>query len=402
MHSDVRRNIQRELDKAGLSAYLAITPANFFYTSGFHSSFLDLSWRMTGTDMVLVPADPALEPVIIVSDFVAGAAERATDIRDIRTYSMWIEARDLDVVAALPNEDRPELRPSRPEQYRHAELASLVADVLEEWDCAGGRIGTDLDFMQVETRTHLEAACSRAEFVDVADMIYGLRAIKHPEEIHRLRNAAIVFESMLDRSFGAIKEGYSLEDMRIECELGALDAFKRSPDIGVYQGSWAFNAIGIGDTNRVKTGDVIKIDAGVRLSGYFSDCARVAVFGEPSKDALKIYNALYRGYQAAADMLKPGNTLGDVFTVALETVRGCGLPNYSRGHFGHSIGIDDLVEERPFIGPNDTVLKPGMVFCLELPYYPPSVGEFNIEDLWLITETGAECLNTASRELRLI
>ncbi|MGX5806172.1 M24 family metallopeptidase [Bradyrhizobium sp. Arg314] len=402
MHSDVRKKIQAELQKNGLSAYLAITPANFFYTSGYHSSFLDLSWRMTGTDMVLVPADPGLEPVMIVSDFLSGAAERATDIRDIRPYSMWIEARDLDVVASRPNEAQPALRPLRPEQYNHAEIASIVASILEEWKCPSGRIGTDLDFMQVETQTHLAKACDRAKFVDVADIIYKLRAIKHPEEIRRLRNAALVFDNMLARAFGGIKEGFSLEEMRVECELGAIETFRSNPAIGEYQGSWAFNAIGIGDTNRVRNGDVIKVDAGVRLSGYYSDCARVTIYGEPSKSALMIYEALNRGYDAATGELKPGNTMGKVHQIAQETVRSNGLPNYTRGHFGHSIGIDNLVEERPFIGMNETVLKPGMVVCLELPYYPPSVGEFNIEDMWLITDTGAECLNHATRDLLFI
>ncbi|MER8436851.1 Xaa-Pro peptidase family protein [Mesorhizobium sp. M1312] len=402
MHSEVRRKIRTELQNCGFSAYLAITPANFFYTSGFHSSFLDLSWRMTGTDMVLIPADPGLEPVMIVSDFLSGAAGRATDIRDIRPYSMWIEARDLDIVASRPNEAQPDLRPVRPEQYRHAEIAAIVAGILDEWKCAGGRIATDLDFMQVETRTHLANACSQATFVDWADAIYRLRAIKHPEEIRRLRNAAIVFDKMLERSFGGIKEGYSLEEMRVECELGAIETFRANPAIGEYQGSWAFNAIGIGDTNRVKNGDVIKVDAGVRLSGYYSDCARVAIFGEPSKEALLVYEALHRAYDAAALQLKPGNTMRMVHQVAEETVRANGLPNYTRGHFGHSIGTDNLVEERPFIGMNDTVLEPGMVVCLELPYYPPSVGEFNIEDMWLITDTGAECLNFVSRDLLFV
>ncbi|BAV52946.1 Peptidase M24 (plasmid) [Mesorhizobium loti] len=402
MHADVRKKIQAELQKQGLSAYLAITPANFFYVSGYQSSFLDLSWRMTGTDMVLVPADPSLEPVMIVSDFLSGAAARATDIRDIRPYSMWIEARDIDVVSSRPNDALPELRPVRPEQYRHAEIAAIVGSVLDEWKCATGKIGTDLDFMQVETQTHLAKACSRAAFVDLADVIYNLRAVKHPEEIRRLRNAAVVFDKMLIRAFGGVKEGYSLEEMRVECELGAIETFRADPSIGEYQGSWAFNSIGIGDTNRVKNGDVIKVDAGVRLSGYYSDCARVAIFGKPSKEALLVHAALNRAYDAAALELKPGNTMRTVHRVAEDTVRANGLPNYSRGHFGHSIGIDNLVEERPFIGMNDTVLEPGMVVCLELPYYPPSVGEFNIEDMWLITETGAECLNIASRELLLL
>ena len=80
-------------------------------------------------------------------------------------------------------------------------------------------------------------------------------------------------------------------------------------------------------------------------------------------------------------------------------MRSHGLPNYSRGHFGHSIGMDDQTEEPPFIGPNDSVLEPGMVMCLELPYYPADVGGFNIEDMILVTESGHEVLTTLPRDL---
>ena len=92
----------------------------------------------------------------------------------------------------------------------------------------------------------------------------------------------------------------------------------------------------------------------------------------------------------------------EVYTAALQSVRENGLPNYSRGHFGHSIGMDDQVEEPPFIGPNNSVLEPGMVICLEVPYYPADVGGFNIEDVILITDDGCEVLTKSPRDLRQV
>lgn len=402
MHASVRRNIQRELQTSKLEAYLAVTPANFYYTSGAFSEFLDLSWRMTGTDFVLVPADTSREPVLIVSEFSAAAAERDSGFKDIRTYPTWIEARDLDLLRSQPKQGEAMPRRDLTEQFDQSAICRLVRDVLSDWNCADKHIATDLDFMQVETRGFLEAALPNANFVDFADVMYRLRSIKHPKEIERLRAATIVFGKMQEKAFGDIRQGYCLNEMLLNCQLGAVQFLSRNPEMGDFQGLWAFNSIGDGRENGAQEGDVIKLDAGVRIGGYFSDCARVACLGTPSDDVVMIHDALLRGYEAAAAQLKPGNTMQDVYGTALGTVRESGLPNYSRGHFGHSIGLDDLVEERPFIGSNQTVLEPGMVLCLELPYYPPGIGGFNIEDLWLITETGAECLYDAPRGLRLM
>ncbi|MDP9459024.1 MAG: hypothetical protein M3Q22_01820, partial [Actinomycetota bacterium] len=62
-------DIRRRCQDLGVDAYLAYTPSNVLYTSGFQSYFLsEWPWRMLGTVLVLVPADPALEPAIVISD----------------------------------------------------------------------------------------------------------------------------------------------------------------------------------------------------------------------------------------------------------------------------------------------------------------------------------------------
>ncbi|WP_206330903.1 aminopeptidase P family N-terminal domain-containing protein, partial [Modestobacter sp. KNN46-3] len=62
MRAQILDNIRRRCQERGLDAYLAYTPSNVHYTSGFQSYFLsEWPWRMLGTVLVLVPADPALE-----------------------------------------------------------------------------------------------------------------------------------------------------------------------------------------------------------------------------------------------------------------------------------------------------------------------------------------------------
>jgi len=99
-------------------------------------------------------------------------------------------------------------------------------------------------------------------------------------------------------------------------------------------------------------------------------------------------------------LMRPGVQLSEIFRVATEEIRSHGFPNYSRGHYGHSIGLDSFVEEPPFISADeDSILQPNMVICLETPYYADSVGSFQIEDMILITSEGCEIFNSYGYDL---
>ena len=92
--------------------------------------------------------------------------------------------------------------------------------------------------------------------------------------------------------------------------------------------------------------------------------------------------------------------MSELFRVAQEEVRAHGFPNYTRGHFGHSIGLDSWVEEPPSLSAHETtVLEPGMVLAVETPYYGVSVGSFCIEDMVLMTDDGCENFNTLPYDL---
>ena len=113
-----------------------------------------------------------------------------------------------------------------------------------------------------------------------------------------------------------------------------------------------------------------------------------------------MHRALQSAHARARELMRPGVKLSEIYRVATEEVRSHGFPNYSRGHFGHSIGLDSFVEEPPFISANEeTQLQPGMVLCLETPYYAESLGSFQLEDMILITQDGCEVFNKSGYDL---
>ena len=89
-------------------------------------------------------------------------------------------------------------------------------------------------------------------------------------------------------------------------------------------------------------------------------------------------------------MLGPGVRFCDIFKAAEENVKTV-IPEYHRGHFGHSVGCYVWWEEHPTISRHDTsCLEPGMVMNLEIPYYSSYNNSYNFEDTFLVTETGID------------
>lgn len=397
MHAELRKRLQRNLRVQGVDVYIACTPSNVHYTSGFQSSFLDLSWQMTGTDMVVLPSDEDLEPAIIVSEYCAPLAAGSSDIQDIRAYSMWTEGRDFKTVAGSTGAVNSPLQ--RPEQYEPREIFALLKSILQDRGLDAARIGTDVALMKHGTFEWFRQTFPDRHLIDCENILYGARKLKHPQEIERLTRAAALFDIGVEHAVSRIHTGQTADMMRYDFEAGVAATLRQRPELGVCQNSFFFPHIGRGADAKAETGAIIKLDCGVKLDGYWSDACRHFCFGRPSANQQFVHDALRAGFEAALALIRPGVAMRDIYNAAMESVRNRGLHAYSRGHVGHSIGMDDQTEEPPFIGPNDTVLEPGMVICLELPFYPPDVGGFNIEDMILVTETGHTVLTHLSRDL---
>lgn len=403
MFDDARRRIREELQRLGIDAFLAYTPANIYYATGFFSPVVNLSFRLMGTDTALIPADPALPAALLTSDFAAPAARAATAIEDIRAYRMWVENRDLDVIAGPSGGGA---RISRPPQWNPEELDEAVSAILGERGLSAATIGIDLRYVYADSLFRLQQNNPECRFVDVTGMMYGIRAVKHPQEIERHRRAARLFEAGLRRATAEARAGQSAQDIKYRYQAGALEAAMADPAAGELQSAFGFISAGAGAGSSfggragLSAGDLIKFDCGVAVDGFYSDCGRTFAFGRAAGEQRRVHDALAEAHAAARRLMRPGTRISEVYEAADAVMQARGFPGYSRGHYGHSIGLDTFVEEPPFISATEhSILQPGMLLCLETPYYSASLGSFQIEDMILITETGSENFNTLSYEL---
>ena len=150
---------------------------------------------------------------------------------------------------------------------------------------------------------------------------------------------------------------------------------------------------------------MIAFDIGYMDSGYCSDWGRTVYYGKAPELVKKGYEALQAGEVYMVNNVKPYETkFGDLYGMICDKVEELGYYDYLRfkrdeeGGNGHHIGSE--VHEVPFLIPgNDLILKPGMIFCSEPKMFFKGEGYMRVEDMILVTETGAEFLTNFPRDL---
>jgi methionyl aminopeptidase len=124
---------------------------------------------------------------------------------------------------------------------------------------------------------------------------------------------------------------------------------------------------GIPSLRRLQEGDIISIDVGVCLKGYYGDAAATFAVGSISQEAQKLIDVTKLSLQKAVEAMQVGNKLSDVS----HAVQSC-VEQYSfsvvRNYVGHGIG-EEMHEEpqvpnfgTPGRGP---LLQPGIVLAIE-------------------------------------
>jgi Xaa-Pro aminopeptidase len=142
---------------------------------------------------------------------------------------------------------------------------------------------------------------------------------------------------------------------------------------------------------RVKPGDMVYIDVGGRYMGYYSDCSRQRVCGEPDAEQLRFMETQITIVEEVVKAARPGAVIGDLAEIGIAIARDAGYEQwlYFRGH-----GIGCATHDLPSFAPgNPAALQENMVFCFEPMLVREGFGTACWEDIWRVTPTGVENLN---------
>ncbi|MBN1495561.1 MAG: type I methionyl aminopeptidase [Spirochaetes bacterium] len=199
--------------------------------------------------------------------------------------------------------------------------------------------------------------------------------LKSPDDIRRIRDAgaiiAVVFSAISETSL----EGMSTWDLDALVESMILrqkgrPAFKTVPRYS------SASCISINEEvvhgvpskkKKIARGDLVKVDIGVVLNGYFSDACRTFAAGAVDDNAMRLSDVARKSLERAINVMRPGNRIGDI---------GHAIQSYSekkgysvvRNYTGHGVGF--ALHEPPIVphfGRKGTgmPLEPGLVLAVE-------------------------------------
>jgi len=225
--------------------------------------------------------------------------------------------------------------------------------------------------------------------------------IRTPQEIEKMRRSGQVVREVLEHVREAVKPGASTLDLEERAaakmkELGATPAFKGYHGFPCVLCTSINSEVvhGIPSAKRkLRDGDIVSIDTGVVMDGYYGDSAITVAVGQRVLDKTRrLLETTQASLESAIRAVKPGATLGDVGAAVQETVEAQGF-SVVRDFVGHGIGTH--LHEDPQV-PNFGIrgkgpkLRAGMVLAIEPMVNEGGPGVQVLKDGWTtVTEDGS-------------
>ena len=220
---------------------------------------------------------------------------------------------------------------------------------------------------------------------------------KSSAELEKMHRAGLVVWDVLSSLRAMVAPGISTMDLekfaeRRTAEHHARAAFKGYRGFPCVLCTSVNNEIvhGIPSAARkLKAGDIVSLDYGVQLDGYFGDAAVTVPVGKIAPELEKLLRVTRESLDRAIDKVRPGNRLGDVSSAVQQWVEQHGFA-IVREFVGHGIGTRMHEEPnvpnfgQPGSGPR---LEEGMVFAIEPMVNAGGAGVKVLDDHWTAVTT---------------
>ncbi len=201
-------------------------------------------------------------------------------------------------------------------------------------------------------------------------------------ELEKLRRSGLLVYRILEDLKAMVKEGVSTHDLEVAAEKMIADAGAKPAFKGYYSQAAGTRypfvlCTSVNDEvvhgmpsakRKLKPGDIVSIDTGVQLDGYFGDSAVTVAIGEVNDSVKRLLKVTEASLELAIDQVRAGNRLFDVCGTVEKYVVSNGF-SIVREFVGHGIGTS--LHEEPQV-PNyvdrrgeNPRLKPGMVLAIE-------------------------------------
>lgn len=364
---DIER-LKKEMLGKNLSAVIAVSPENVYYTSGaLIQTQKDIRDRLAIT---IFPIDG--DPTIIVCNIEESFTREWSRIKDIRSYI----------------------------EFRESPIAFLV-DVLKEKKLEKERIGLEKNYLATSFYEELVNLLPNTNFINCEDIFTKLRMIKSKEEVDHLEKITKATVRAIEKAFQETKPGDTERQLSERISINLIQAGATNlPFIIVATGKKGAQAHPIADSTKLLEGETLRVDCGGIFKGYYSDVARTVAIGKPTEDQKEYYSKLQSIQKRVIDHMKIGIQCCDLYNLCAEEFKKEGMA-FHMPHIGHGMGL--VIHEHPMISPiNKEVLEEGMVINIE-PLFIDTKRSFgyHIEDLVEITKNGPRVLSGTSFDTKI-
>lgn len=358
------------MTEASIDALLITTEANFRYFSGFQNQ----GWVSPTRPMFLI-VPLRRDPMAVIPSGSRVVMRQTSWISDVRT---WTAPRPAD------------------------DGVTLLVEALREAAGPRGRIGAEFGAetqlrMPLSDFFRVRQAIAPIEFADGTPILRKLRMVKSAAEVGRIRTIAQIVSDGFEALPEKVRIGDSERDaclwLQIEILRGGGDRF---PYMIAASGPGGYETINTNPSDRVLSqGDILIIDTGSTIDGYFCDFDRNWAFGNRSRAAHDAHARAYEATEAGLKAARAGNRTCDVWNAMAEALGTEAVQGSDVGRMGHGLGLN--LTEPPSIHPQDTtVIEPGMVLTLEPGIaFVAEDGSKRVmvhEENIVVTEKGAELL----------
>ena len=247
----------------------------------------------------------------------------------------------------------------------------------------------------------------KQEWYDFSRELGSLRRHKDDWEVCCIKKAAkIATDAYLD-TLSSVREGLTELEFCKTLELAVShhggEGIWHNSSMIVASGIRSAMPHGVATTKKFKRGDMVTIDFGAIYGEYMSDITRNFTLGVPTHpEFAEIYKVIQTAHDQSAARLKPGMRTNEIHSVAQNIINDAGYGDCFSHALGHSFGLE--IHEKPVLSPrSDEILAVGDVVTIEPGIYIPGRGGLRLEDDYLITSDGAECLTAnLTQELLLL
>ncbi len=218
-----------------------------------------------------------------------------------------------------------------------------------------GQVGVESRWLRYLELQLLEAALPHTTFAPADDVIASLRMFKDDQEIACMQQAADIAQDALEATLPNIKIGLTEAEIAAELSMQLIQhgSNPKLPFFPIVSGGPnSANPHASPSDRPLAAGDLLVIDYGANVSGYYSDITRTFAIGEVDPECQHVAAIVMEANEAGRKAVRPGVTAGSVDDAARSVIEKAGYGEFFIHRTGHGLGLEG--HEEPYIrGDND-------------------------------------------------